>query len=333
MSLTLRLQGPTIEPRRSKGFGVISFRALRGGIVRFVRHDPVMIQEILEALPLKPGATVVDGTLGLGGHSLRFLDRIRPGGTLVGLDWDEQMLAEATRRIGKPEGADIQLLHRDFRQISSVMEELGKQADGILLDLGLNSAQVDDPARGFSFQTPGPLDMRMDRTRGEPASALLNRMSTHQISEMLKDFGDERWAVAIARKIVETRKDKPLRTTQDLVDCVLAAIPAGARDKRIHPATRTFQAVRIAANQELEGLEEALRDAAASLKEGGVLAVLSYHSGEDRIVKHTFKDLARQGYEELSRKPRVATQEETLNNPRSRSAKLRAIKRQELMQT
>jgi len=298
-----------------------------------VHHDPVMIEEILGALPLKPGSTVVDGTLGLAGHSLRFIDKIRPGGTLVGFDWDENMLAEATRRIGEQGDVVVHLVHKDFREIGVVMDGLGLKADGILLDLGLNSAQVDDPGRGFSFQTPGPLDMRMDRSKGEPAAALLNRLSIHQIADLLKDLGDERWAVAIARIIIEKRKEKPLKTTQDLVDCVLAAIPPGARDKRIHPATRTFQAIRIAVNQELEGLEEAIRDAAETLTVDGVLAVLSYHSGEDRIVKHTMRDLAEGDYDELSRKPLVATQEETLRNPRSRSAKLRALKRLKTLQT
>jgi len=292
-----------------------------------------MIEEILGALPLKPGSTVVDGTLGLAGHSLRFIDKIRPGGTLVGFDWDGNMLAEATRRIREQSDVVVHLIHKDFREIRAVMDGLGLKADGILLDLGLNSAQVDDPGRGFSFQTPGPLDMRMDRSKGEPAAALLNRLSIHQIADLLKDLGDERWAVAIARIIIEKRKDKPLKTTQDLVDCVLAAIPPGARDKRIHPATRTFQAIRIAVNQELEGLEEAIRDAAETLTVDGVLAVLSYHSGEDRIVKHTMRDLAEGDYDELSRKPLVATQEETLRNPRSRSAKLRALKRLKTLQT
>ena len=341
MSLTFLMNDPREtrpEPARQiYGFAAVSFEniknVLKGGNVRSVRHDPVMINEILEVLPLQPGATVVDGTLGLGGHSIRFLDRIRPGGTLVGFDWDEQMLAEARRRIGTPDGADVQLIHADFRSIKEEMQRLGKTADGILLDLGLNSAQVDDPTRGFSFQASGPLDMRMDRSKGEPAAALLNRLSVHQIADMLKDLGDERWALAIARKIVERRKQSPLKTTQDLVDCVLAAIPPGARDKRIHPATRTFQAVRIAVNGELEGLEEALRDAAEVLNPGGVLAVLSYHSGEDRIVKHTMRDLAQEGYEELTKKPRTASQEETLRNLRSRSAKLRAIKRLKSMQT
>jgi 16S rRNA (cytosine1402-N4)-methyltransferase len=309
----------------------IAFRPLRAtrqsGKFELMRHDPVMIREILEALPLMPGSVVVDGTLGLGGHSSEFLKAIDPGGTLVGFDWDANMLAEATRRLDAPEEVQIHLVHADFRSMKPEMERLKLKADGILLDLGLNSAQVDDPTRGFSFREGGPLDMRMDRSKGEPAAALLNRLSLHEISDALKEYGDERWALAIARKIIERRKESPLRTTEDLVECVLAAIPVRARDKRIHPATRTFQAIRILTNRELEGLEEALQDAASLLNEGGVLAVLSYHSGEDRIVKHVFRELAEEGFEELNRKPQAPSSEEIARNPRSRSAKLRCLRK------
>jgi 16S rRNA (cytosine1402-N4)-methyltransferase len=195
------------------------------------------------------------------------------------------------------------------------------------MDLGLNSAQVDDRERGFSFRDDGPLDMRMDRSKGEPASALLNRLSQFEIENMLFTFGDERWARAIAKVIVERRKTQPLSTTKDLVDAVLAAVPAGAREKRIHPATRVFQSVRIAVNRELEGLREAVLDAAESLARGGVIAVLSYHAGEDRIIKTAFRQLAEAGFEELYRKPLVPTAAETDRNRRSRSAKLRALRR------
>lgn len=308
-------------------------RSKLGGIVHEVHHEPVMVNEVLEVLPLRPGAVVVDGTLGLGGHSTRFLERIQPGGTLIGFDWDRQMLDEANERIGTPPSATVHLFHSNWRQIPVELELLGLQADAVLLDLGLNSAQVDDPGRGFSFAASGPLDMRMDRSVGEPASAMLNRMSVTQIADVLKDFGDENWSVAIARQIVERRKKDPLRTTQDLVDCVLAAVPVGARDKRIHPATRSFQAVRIAVNRELDDLESAIGEIAKSLAPEGVLAVLSYHSGEDRAVKRAFRDLSTQEFEELTRKPRVPSQAETLRNPRSRSAKMRAIKREETLQT
>jgi 16S rRNA (cytosine1402-N4)-methyltransferase len=237
------------------------------------------------------------------------------------------MLAEARRRLADASQVKTHLFHDDFRKMGPRMRELGLAADGVVLDLGLNSAQVDDPERGISFLADGPLDMRMDKSSKEPASALLNRLSMGQIEQMLFDFGDERWARAIAKQIVERRKKVPLARTGDLVECVLAAVPPGARDKRIHPATRTFQAVRIAVNGELDGLYEAIQDAAAVLKPGGVLAVLSYHSGEDRQVKRAMKDLAGNGYEELAKKPLTSTEQEVRSNPRSRSAKLRCLRR------
>jgi len=289
----------------------------------YPRHEPVMLAEVMRVLSLKPGDTVVDGTLGLAGHFLEMLKAVSPGGTAIGFDWDAEMMDHAKRIIGEPPNANVQLHNRDFRDIPDLVES----ADGVLLDLGLNSAQVDDPSRGISFQADGPLDMRMDRSRGEPASALLNRMTSLQIERMLKQYGDERWAKAIARTIVDRRKDAPLKTTEDLKQCVLAAIPPGARDKRIHPATRAFQACRIYVNRELEGLDEAVGRIARCLKPGGRLAVLSYHSGEDRIIKQTFRELAQQGFEELFKKPLTPTAEEVARNPRSRSAKLRAIQR------
>jgi 16S rRNA (cytosine1402-N4)-methyltransferase len=298
---------------------------------KMLRHAPVMLREVLEVLNLRPGGVVVDGTLGLAGHSLEMRKAVSPGGALVGLDWDETMLAAARARMEAEasEGVDVRVeyVHTDYRGMSEAMEELGLKADGILLDLGLNSAQIEDPSRGIAFKTEGPLDMRMDRSAGEPASALLNRLSPTEIERILWNYGDERWAKAIAKSIVERRRENPLRTTTDLVDAVLAAVPAGARDKRIHPATRTFQAVRIAVNRELEGLEDAISGAAECLAPGGVLAVLSYHSGEDRAAKTVFRDLSAEGWEEMFRKPALPTAEEIARNPRARSAKLRAIRR------
>lgn len=290
------------------------------------KHDPVMLREILEILPLKEGSTAVDGTLGLAGHAGEMLDRVGLTGRFLGLDWDESMLAIARERIGQ-KGAQVELVHADYRELPKEMRRLGWEADGILLDLGLNSAQIEDSERGIAFKEEGPLDMRMDRSQGEPASSMLNRMSLDQLERVLWEFGDEKWARAIARKIVERRKESPLRTTQDLVDCVLAAIPVRARDKRIHPATRTFQAVRIAVNAELEDLDQTISEIGRCLKPGGVLAVLSYHSGEDRAAKHAMKELAAEGFEELYKKPAVPSAEEIARNPRSRSAKLRAIRR------
>ena len=294
------------------------------------RHEPVMVREILDDLRLEPGDIVFDGTLGLGGHSVAMLERIQPGGTLVGTDWDEKMLAAATTRLQMvPVRAEVRLVNADFRDLPELSRSWGIRPDAVLLDLGLNSAQVDDPDRGFSFKETGPLDMRMDRNEGEPASAVLNRMTPAQIETMLKDLGDERWARAIAKQIVERRKSKPLKTTLDLVDCVLAAIPPGAREKRIHPATRTFQAVRIYVNGELEGLEDAVRELSELLNPGGTIAILSYHSGEDRIVKHVFRELSKFDFKELHKKPLEASESEVRANPRARSAKFRSLRRNE----
>lgn len=291
------------------------------------RHDPVMIREILDLLPLAEGGTAVDGTLGLAGHAREMIERVGATGRFLGMDWDESMLAAARERIGSVE-MQVELVHGDYRGLPAEMKRLGWEADGILLDLGLNSAQIEDAERGIAFKEEGPLDMRMDRSAGEPASAMLNRMSLDQIERVLWEYGDEKWARAIARKIVERRKESPLRTTQDLVDCVLAAIPARARDKRIHPATRSFQAIRIAVNEELEGLDETIAEIGRCLRPGGVLAVLSYHSGEDRAAKHAMRELAAEGFEELYKKPAQPLAEEIARNPRSRSAKLRAVRRQ-----
>ena len=291
------------------------------------RHDPVMMAEVLDALRLAPGDVAVDGTLGLAGHASRMAATIAPGGTLVGFDWDASMLEIATAKLGEMDGIRFVPVHADYRTMAQTLGDLGLRANGVLMDLGLNSAQIEDPSRGIAFRENGPLDMRMDRSSGEPASALLNRLSPDEIETILWTYGDERWARAIAKAIVARRKDRPLRTTADLVDVVQAAVPTGARDKRIHPATRTFQAVRIAVNRELEGLDEAVAEAAGCLAPGGTLAVLSYHSGEDRQVKQAFRALAGDDFEDLLRKPQEPTAEEVARNPRSRSAKLRLLRR------
>ena len=292
-----------------------------------MRHDPVMMAEVLNALRLAPGGVAVDGTLGLAGHATRMADMVSPGGTLVGFDWDASMLEVATARLREKDGIRFIPVHADYRAMAETMADLELRADGILMDLGLNSAQIEDPTRGIAFREEGPLDMRMDRSSGEPASALLNRLSPDEIETILWTHGDERWARAIAKAIVARRKERPLRTTADLVDVVQAAVPTGARDKRIHPATRTFQAVRIAVNRELEGLDEAVTEAAKCLAPGGTLAVLSYHSGEDRQVKQAFRALAGEIFEDVLRKPQAPTTEEVARNPRSRSAKLRLLRR------
>lgn len=294
------------------------------------RHEPVMLAEVLAALPLRAGALVVDGTVGLAGHARAMAERIAPGGVLVGLDWDAAMLEIARERLAGC-GVEVHLVRCDYRDLPHSLGEVapGRMAQAILVDLGLNSAQIDDPTRGIAFQAEGPLDMRMDRSSGEPASALLNRLSAPEIEHLLLEFGDERWARKIAQEIVRRRKERPLRTTTDLVECVLAAVPPAKRDRRLHPATRTFQAIRVATNKELDDLEEAIVRIAGCLAPGGAMVALSYHSGEDRAVKRAFRDLEAQNFGEASRKPQQPGEAEIARNPRSRSAKLRVMRRHE----
>ncbi|MBV6457185.1 MAG: Ribosomal RNA small subunit methyltransferase H [Fimbriimonadaceae bacterium] len=296
-------------------------------------HESVMVEEVLDHLKLRAGQTVVDGTLGLAGHSLRMAEAIKPGGLLLGMDWDEAMLAEARTRLEAISGVEIELVNADYRELPSALAKAcsshnrAARADGILLDLGLNNAQIEDPVRGISFRSDAPLDMRMDRSSGEPASSWINRASAREIEDVLWNFGDERWARKIAQVITERRKANPIHTTSELVDCVQAAVPAAKRDKRIHPATRTFQAIRIYINRELEGLQEALEEIARCLAQHGRMVVLAYHSGEDRAVKRAFRKLSGEGFLELTPKPLVPSDSEVQRNPKSRSAKLRAIER------
>lgn len=292
-------------------------------------HVPVMLEECLQLLNPAPGKTYVDGTLGLAGHSLEIVKRITPGGHLIGLDWDTSMLAEAKHRLAATTGVQITLFHSDYRELAAcVRKAIGeKGVNGILLDLGLNNAQITDPTRGISFLTDGPLDMRMDRSRGESAAALLNRLPAKEIERILRENANENWSKKIAEIIEDRRKLKPLETTNDLVQCVFAAIPPAKREKRIHPATRTFQAVRVEINRELDDLESAMREAAETLAVGGVLVVLSYHSGEDRATKHCFRELPAEEFQSLTKKPQTPSDAEVARNPKSRSAKLRAVTR------
>ncbi|MFN7172176.1 MAG: 16S rRNA (cytosine(1402)-N(4))-methyltransferase RsmH [Fimbriimonadaceae bacterium] len=290
-------------------------------------HLPVMVEEVLEYLAPKPLETLFDGTLGLCGHSLAVAQVVGTGFRLYATDWDGTMLARA-EEILKQEGILATLWNEDYKLAAELLEESGVQPDLILLDLGVCSLHLDEADRGFSFQADAPLDMRMNRRDLEPAAALLNRWSAIQIQEVLSEYGGERFARRIAEEIVSRRKVQPLKTTGDLVDCVLAAVPMKFRDKRIHPATRTFQAVRIAVNHELDDLEEAIAALARRLNEGGRMVVLSYHSGEDAPVKRAFRDLGETGeFELLTKKPVTPTEQEKSANPRSRSAKLRAIRR------
>lgn len=305
-------------------------------------HIPVLMQHVLDVLDPQPGQIVVDCTLGLGGHSAAILERLGPpelGGRLIGIDLDPANLTaarvwlEQVTRVNKaPRRFD--LFNTNFAGIQSVLAQAGiepGQVDGVLADVGVASTQIDDPSRGFSYRRPGPLDMRMDPTRGQPASALLAKMTEEEIADALLDLGDETDAPQIAKLIVKTRSFRPIETTQDLMALVCEArdftIERGAGAK-LHPAARTFQALRILVNRELANLDELLRVLPDVLKPGGVAAIISFHSGEDRRVKYAFRDGLRLGvYAAESRDPLIADEAERLANPRARSAKLRWARR------
>ncbi len=291
------------------------------------RHLPVLLAEVLAFLAPRPGGCYCDGTVGGGGHAEAILAASAPDGVLLGVDRDGETLAAAADRL-RPFGGRARLMHGDYRDLAALAAAAGLGVfDGILLDLGVSSLQFDDPARGFGFRHDGPLDMRMDRTGGGSTAAdLLRRASAVELEAILQDFGEERWARRIARALVSARARGAIATTAELAGLVERVIPRRAWPPRIHPATRTFQALRIAVNRELEGLGIGLEGAAALLKPGGRLAVISFHSLEDRAVKTTFRRLAAdRAMEILTRKPVTPGAEELAANPRARSAKLRAI--------
>jgi 16S rRNA (cytosine1402-N4)-methyltransferase len=298
---------------------------------RDVRHVPVLLPQVLQALDPRPGEAIVDCTTGLGGHSAEILRRIGPAGRLICIDFDPANL-ERARAVLEPIGGNFTLVHNNFAALPTVLTEAGiERVDGVLADLGVASPQIDDPVRGFSYRQPGPLDMRMDPTRGQPASALVNRLSERELAAALLELGDETDAPQIAKLIVHRRAHQPIETTQDLM-----AIVCEARDftldraagAKLHPAARTFQALRILVNRELANLDRLLSVLPHHLAAGGRAAVISFHSGEDRRVKEAFKEgLRSEVYVEVSRDPLVAHEEEIRRNGRSRSAKLRWAKR------
>ena len=288
-------------------------------------HTSVLLAETLELLAVRPGGLWVDGTVGLGGHAAAILRASAPDGRLLGLDRDGETLERAGERLAEFAGR-IRLEQSDYRELPQRLGEA--RADGILLDLGISSAQLDDPQRGFSFQADGPLDMRMDRSRGESAEEVVNRTREAVLADILYAFGEEPASRRIARAIVFERERERIRSTGRLAEIVRRAAPRSRRPG-LHPATRTFQALRIRVNRELEGLEDALERAAACLVPGGRLVVIAFHSLEDRAVKQAFRSLAAQGFRPLTRKPLRPGEEETRRNPRSRSARLRAIAREE----
>lgn len=305
-------------------------------------HEPVMRAEVLHFLSPRPGGTYVDATVGAGGHSDALLEAAGGNCRLIGIDRDPEALQAARRVLGRWGGA-VHLVHACFDRLDAVLDDLGVGlVDGVLMDLGVSSMQLDRPERGFSYQHDAPLDMRMDPTRGPTAADLVNRLDARELTRILREFGEEPWAARIARFIVEARQREPITTTGRLAEVVRAAIPAAARRRGGNPARRTFQALRIAVNDELGALERAIEPAARRLAVDGRLVIITFHSLEDRIVKRAFKRLS-QGcscppgepcrcggaalLEVMTRRPVTPGEDEVRRNPRARSAKLRAARR------
>lgn len=283
-------------------------------------HEPVMVAEVLRFLEPAPGKLIVDATVGTGGHAEAVLER---GAEVLGIDRDPMALEVARRRLSRF-GERCRLLQGNFRELAGILGELGiKEVDGVLFDLGMSSMQLEDPARGFSFLREGPLDMRMDPSQDLTAHEIVNSWPEGEIARILREYGEERYARRIAREIVRSR---PISSTTELAALVARCYPPGYH--RIHPATRTFQALRIAVNDELSALREGLHAAIRALKPGGVVVAISFHSLEDRIVKRTFRQRwIADEVEILTKKPLTPTQTEVRRNPRARSAKLRAARK------
>lgn len=306
-------------------------------------HEPVLLAEVLQWMNVRENGVYADGTLGGGGHSGAMLEASGGTATLYGIDRDENAIAAATARLEQYPG--FHAIHGNFHDVKALLSQAGAPPlDGALLDLGVSSPQLDQAERGFSYHEDAPLDMRMDRSQGMTAAALLAEVSEGELTRILREYGEEKWAARIAHFVVERRQTQPLRTTQDLVRVVDAAIPKAVRRKDDgHPARRTFQAVRIAVNDELDPLDRALEDFVDCLKPGGRLLVITFHSLEDRLTKRCFQRLQnpcvcppKAPVCTCGRKPKVRilargavppTAEEIARNPRARSAKLRVAEK------
>ena len=308
------------------------------------QHQPVLMNQTLNSLKLRPGGVYLDGTLGGGGHTEAILQATEPDGKVIGLDQDDEALAAASQRL-KPFGERFCPIRANFAEMEQVLAAEGIAGlDGVLLDIGVSSHQLDEPDRGFSYMQDGPLDMRMDRRGGQTAADLVAELSESELANLIYRYGEEKFSRRIARRIVEQRAQTPIENTKQLAELISAAIPAAQRRKeKQHPAKRTFQALRIAVNDELGVLERGLVAAFASLKSGGRLSVITFHSLEDRIVKNYFAGLAK-GCEcppefpvcvcgkqpqalLITRRPQTATEDELQSNPRARSAKLRTVEK------
>ena len=284
------------------------------------QHQPVLLAEALAFLAVKPGGFYVDGTVGLGGHARAILDASAPAGRLLGVDRDSEALALTEQRLAGY-GPRVELRHSDFRALPALLA--GATPDGILLDLGVSSFQLDCAERGFSFRREGPLDMRFDRMQHETATDLVNRLPETELADVIYRFGEEPRARRIARCLVAARRRGRIETTTALA----GALRGVERRGRIDPATRTFQALRIRVNRELDGLPAALGQLAHSLAPGGRLVVISFHSLEDRAAKQALAALPRAGFRVLTPKPVRPAADELTRNPRARSARLRAAER------
>lgn len=285
------------------------------------KHESVLLHESIEGLHIKKNGIYVDGTTGGGGHSFEIASRLTGEGKLICFDKDLDAIRSAKERLSEYMDR-ITFIHSDFSEVESVLTELGvERVDGVLLDLGTSSYQFDNPDRGFSYMHDGALDMRMDSTADFTASDVVNTYTERELATLIRTYGEERWADRIARYIVESR---PIESTYELVDVIKSAIPAAARRNGPHPAKRTFQAIRIEVNGELDVLEQAIDAWIPRLRPGGRLAIISFHSLEDRIVKNKFRD---SGEIVITKKPIAPSEEEIEHNPRARSAKLRVLEK------
>jgi 16S rRNA (cytosine1402-N4)-methyltransferase len=292
------------------------------------QHTPVLLEETIEGLDLAPGKVVVDGTLGGGGHAVAIARKVGSSGLVIGTDRDSSALERLDRRIAElGEPLNLKTYFANYCDFDDALERTGvERVDGFLLDLGLSSDQLADRSRGFSFDSDGELDLRYDTTEGEPAYKLLNRWKEEKIADVIFKYGEDRLSRRIARAVVERRRQEPIRYARELAEICRRCDPTPPwSKKRIDPATRTFQALRIVVNDELGSLETFLKKFTESLKVGGRVAIISFHSLEDRIVKNAFRDS--EGLRILTKKPIVATGEEVERNPRARSAKLRIAER------
>ena len=305
-------------------------------------HKSVLLDECIDSLNIKPDGIYVDGTLGGAGHSLEIVKRL-DGGKLVAFDQDMDAIENA--RIKLAEYMDrVILIHSNFENLGEKLDENGITGiDGLLLDLGVSSYQLDTPERGFSYMHDAPLDMRMDKSLTESAWDIINRYSEAELSDIIRNYGEENWHARIAAFIVERRREKPIETTFELVDIIKAAVPRKARDENLNPAKSKFQAIRIAVNRELDVIEKVIREATEKMNRGGVIAIITFHSLEDRIVKNVFRDLSAgcicppefpvctcntvAKLKLLTKKPIISSKEELEENPRARSAKLRCAVR------